>query len=725
MIYNRQITALAFFGLVIAIVQVTLLREALEASAGDELALALGLTVWLLGTALGAALGGLAPVRHARGLLSLAGFLLMAVPFAALVLARAMPRILHLAPGELLSLPQQLAGLLFTLLPVCLLGGVIFTLACRLPHSNPRSVYAAEAAGWLLGGLAATWLFVITQPFAIFSMMAYFALAAVLLLWPTRWIPAAVALFGFCFGFALPVQTDGLDRRTLSWRWPEQQVIGSDYTRHGHGVVLERYGQRALYVNGHLALVLPELQTSEELASLALLQVDRPMHVLLVGGMGGLLPEVLKHPVYKVTLVEEDEKLEKLAHDYTDDATRAAAQSPAIRKLYGDLRRLVSAGDKTWDAILLNIPVPTTALANRCYTVEFFRSARRALHHGGVLAFALPGADSFYNEELLKRNSAVYRALTEVFPHVMVTPLGTNYLLASDMPLTLDPAELGRRLREREIDAQLVNEYYFAAITPPEQAAELAERYRNGREVNCDGAPVAYLHSVTLRQQIHSGRLAELFAALASWPSWQTGGMLLGLLLVGLLAPAAVWRRGWAERWRIRLAVAILGFAGMALTILLLLIAQQSLGALYHLLGALTALGMAGIALGVWASARLGIRGLRGLILLELLLAAALPLLARALSEWPFLLAVLALGLGMALAGAAVGAIFPLAVSAGVSPGIVYAIDLLGAALAGLSIGILLLPAHGLGATAAIITVLLVVAAAASFRFKTGNASAS
>jgi hypothetical protein len=201
--------------------------------------------------------------------------------------------------------------------------------------------------------------------------------------------------------------------------------------------------------------------------------------------------------------------------------------------------------------------------------------------------------------------------------------------------------------------------------------------------------------------------------------------MLLGLLLVGLLAPAAVWRRGWAERWRIRLAVAILGFAGMALTILLLLIAQQSLGALYHLLGALTALGMAGIALGVWASARLGIRGLRGLILLELLLAAALPLLARALSEWPFLLAVLALGLGMALAGAAVGAIFPLAVSAGVSPGIVYAIDLLGAALAGLSIGILLLPAHGLGATAAIITVLLVVAAAASFRFKTGNASAS
>jgi len=713
--HYRNVAALALFGLVIAVAQVTLLRETLEASGGDELSLALGLTVWLLGSALGAALGALAPARAVRILLSAAGLLLMAAPFAALMLARESLHIFHVSPGELLTLPQQLGSLLFILLPVCLLGGAVFTLACRLPDIMPRTVYSAEAMGWLIGGMAATWLFVITQPFAIFNITAYFSLAAVLLLWPTRWLPAAVALFGLCFGFTVPVSTSPLDTRTENWRWPAQHVIAGSYTLHGHGVVLERSGQRALYVNGHLAMVLPEQQTSEELAHLALLQVKVPAQVLLVGGLGGLLPEVMKHPVHEVTLAEEDEDLTKLAYDYTDDATRDLADDTYIRAYYGDPRRLVCSGGQAWDAILLNLPKPDTAEANRFYTVEFFRAARRALHRGGVLAFALPGSESAYSDEVQQRNGSVYRALAAAFPHVAVTPLGTNYFLASDAPLTLDPAELGRRLKEREIEAQFVNEYYFYALTPPKDAAERAESYRQGRGVNSDSAPIAYLYGVLTHQRIQSGRLANCLIALASWRPWQAGGLLLGLLLVGMLAPAAVWRRGWTGRWSMLLAVAILGFAGMALTILLLLLAQQSLGALYHLLGALTALGMAGIALGAWGSARLGRWGMRGLILLELLLAAILPGLAWALPAWPSALAMLMLGLGMALAGAAVGAIFQLAVSTGLSPGIVYGIDLLGAALAGLSAGTLLLPVHGLAATSFFLAILLAIAIVSLF----------
>jgi len=712
-IHNRRIASLVFFGLIIAIVPVALLREAWETAAGDELALALGLTVWLLGMVLGAALGRLAPVRLARGLLSLAGFLLVMAPFAAIMLARALPGILHLSSGELLSLPQQLAVLLLILLPVSLLGGAIFTVAGRLPDINPRSVYAAEAAGWLLGGLAATWLFVITQPFAVFSMMAYFILAAVLLLWPTRWAPAAVALFGFCFGFILPFSTDSLDELTLNWRWPEQEVIDSAYTRHGHGVILEKYGQRALYVNGHLALTLPERQNAEKLANLALLQVERPMHVLLIGGLGGLLPEVLKHPVYKVTLAEEDPNLAELAYDYTDIATRATAKFPNIRRSYGDPRRLVNNEEQAWDAILIDIPSPTTALANRCYTVEFFRDARRALHRGGVLAFVLPGKNTINNEELLERNSAIYRALADIFPYLAVTPLGTNYLLASDTPLTLDPAELSRRLKERNIDERLGNDYLFADIA----MRELTKRYQSGHDVNSDEAPVAYLHSVMVRQRLPSGRLAGFFSSLAVRSSWQAGIMLFCLLLVGGLAPAAVWRRGWPARWGTLLSVAILGFVGMASSVLLLLIAQQSLGTLYLLLGALTAPGMAGIALGMWASARIGQWGLRGLILLEMLLAIVLPSLAASLPGWPFILAILVLGFGMLLAGSAVGALFTRAVSAGISPGIVHAVSLLGAVLAGLSIGTLLLPMRGLWTTALFLAVMLVIAILSLFRF--------
>jgi len=710
---NRRLAALVFFGLVVAIMQVTLLREALEAAAGDELALAAGMTVWLLGTALGVGLGGLAPVRYARGLASAAGLLLMGAPFAALLLMRATPRLFHLAPGAALSLPQQLAGLLFSLLPVCLLGGAIFSLACRLPNSNPRSVYTAEAAGWLLGGLASTGLFVITQPFAIAGMMAYFSLAGVLLLWPTRWTPVAVATFGFCFGVVLPVSTDSLDARTLAWRWPAQQIVASDYTRHGHGVVLERNGQRALYMNGQPALVLSERPAAAAWAHLALLQVEKPRRVLLVGGLGGLLPVVLRHPVREVTLAEEEPELAKLASDYTDNATRTATRYLCVHTRYGDPRRLIRDGDERWDAILLNIPAPTTALANRCCTVEFFRAARRALRRGGVLVLALPDMNDGGSEALRRRDGAVYRALADAFPHVAVTPRGTPYLLASDTPFILDAAQLGRRLKAREIDARVVNMRNLIALKVPEPAA----RDRQKGSVNCDAAPVAYLHDVLQRRRQSPGGSAGVFASLASWLPWQAGGLLLGLLLAGVSAPVALRRHGGAACWRLRLVVALLGFTGMALSLLLLLIAQQALGALYHLLGVLMAAGMAGVVLGSRAGARPGARSLHVLLLLELLLAAGLPLLAQALPGWPALPAFSVVGLGMALAGAAVGAVFPLAVSAGISPGTVYTLDLLGAVLGGLSI-VLLLPAHGLGATALVPAALSVVAIVSLIRLR-------
>jgi hypothetical protein len=301
----------------------------------------------------------------------------------------------------------------------------------------------------------------------------------------------------------------------------------------------------------------------------------------------------------------------------------------------------------------------------------------------------------YYGEETVARNGAVYCALAAHFPHVMLTPRATNYLLASSGPLCADPAELGWRMTVQNIQAQYVNQYYFDYLLAPDDAATLTERYAQAPRMNRDLEPVACQQALLLWGRADAGRLANALRALASWPLWAMGLLFLGVVLVGAGASVAPWRRGAGTRWRGLLAVTAAGFAGMALNVLVLLLAQVTLGALYALLGALMAVGMAGIAVGAWLAGRLRLR-LIAPLLLGLALALLLPLLAGPAAAWPFAAGVGVLGLLAALAGVMVGAAFPLAVAAGLSPAAIYAADLLGAAAAGLLVGAVLLPAHGL-----------------------------
>jgi spermidine synthase len=697
------LTALILFGLVFACTQVALLREALAAAGGSEPAVALGLTLWLLGTAAGAGLGSVIPARRARVGLAVLGLLAGMLPFGALLLLRGALRLLQVPPGELLTLAQQAGVLALALGPVCLCGGAAFTLACRLPEAPPRTVYLAEAGGWLLGGLLSTWGLVWLSPFLGQYCLLFLMLLAIDLLARPR-VPLLAAL-GLPLLFAVHVPGQ-LEARSRAWLWPAQQVLACRYTPHGQAAVLDYGGQCSLYLDGHLAQTLPEPQTAEELAHLALLQPSLLRRVLLVGGLGGLLPEVLKYPVGTVVLAEEDRAVTALAVAFADDATRAALRDPRVRVIYGDPRRTMTGW--RWDAVLAGVPPPSTLATNRFFTRGFFVDAYNSLYPGGVLAVSLPGSDNYYDADTLRRNGAVYRALAAVFPHVLLAPRATNYLLASDAPLCGDPVALGRRLEGRHIATTLVNADYFAYLLGPDDARALAARYAATPAVNRDLQPVAPLHDLLLWSKAEPGRLGTALARVAGWPPAATGALLLGCLLLGALLPAGGRPRA---AWRL-LAVTAAGWTGMALGMLLLFLAGTALGALYSLLGALTALGMAGMALGAWTAGRRP-RPLWWPLAVCLLLLLALPLLAPLLAAWPFPAAVALLGVLEVLAGMTVGMVFPLAVADGSAPAAVYAADLLGAAPAALLTGALLLPIHGLTTACLLLAIVPAVGMAA------------
>jgi spermidine synthase len=702
------LTSVVLLGWVIATSQTTLLREALAASQGNELAIALALGQWLLLTAAGSAAAGLLPSRLSRRFLVVGALLLGPALFAALLTARGLPRIFSLAPGALLTLDAHVLGLLLTLAPVCLVGGASFTLACRLPGVDPARAYLAEAAGWLAGGVTATWLVETWQPFAVAAALSVGAVLAAALLVGRAWTLAAVGLAA-----AAVLGQRGLgaiEARSLAWRWPGETIEASAYTRHGHVVVLLRADQRALYEDGHLALVLPERQSAEELVHLALLQVSEPRRIFVARGMGGLLPEILKYPVVEVALAEPEATLAEMEIKATDPATRQALSDGRVHRITGDVRNLLrrAPAASTWDVVLLSTAEPSTLLASRLLTRESFAEARRALRPGGVLAFALPGAENYYSPELVARNGAVYKALASVFAHVVVTPLSTNYFLASDAPLSSDPVELGRRMERRRVTASFVDEYSLAVLMPEERVQSLARLYGEAAvAASSDRLPTAYLHDLLVSGRVDPGRVATLLRWALGLGFWS---LVLGLAAL-LVVPALVAARARKSQTATLLVVSVVGFSSMASTVLILAITQSALGDLHHLLGALLAANMAGLAFAAWG-ARLRIR-LWAALGLGLAVPAFLPLLSRVSMHVPAAAMMAALLFSSLAAGAAVGIAFRAGLDKGTTPAAIYVVDLLGAALAAPVVAAVALPGVGLDAACALVALLAAPAALA------------
>ena len=259
--------------------------------------------------------------------------------------------------------------------------------------------------------------------------------------------------------------------------------------------------------------------------------------------------------------------------------------------LTGDVRNLLRRTTSPYDIVVLSTAEPSTLLASRLLTRESFAEAKRALRPGGVLAFALPGAENYYSPELVARNGAVYKALASVFAHVVVTPLSTNYFLASDAPLSRDPVELARRLRERKVTATFVDEYSLAVLMPEERVQSLSDRYRDAAvAASSDRLPTAYLHNLLVSGRVDPGRVADLLRWALGLGFW---ALALGLAVL-LVVPALVAARGRKLQRPALLVVSVVGFSSMASAVLILAVTQSALGALHHLLGALLAANMAG-----------------------------------------------------------------------------------------------------------------------------------
>jgi len=152
----------------------------------------------------------------------------------------------------------------------------------------------------------------------------------------------------------------------------------------------------------------------EMLAHVPLYTHPAPKEVLIIGGGdGGTMREVLKHPEAHVDLVEIDRRVIEATRKYMPEIG-SPFDSPRVNVIVDDGIKYVRECGKKYDVVLIDSsdPVgPAVGLFRR----DFYRQVYQILNEDGLMAAQTESP--FFHRALLRE---IYQSLSEIFPITMV-----------------------------------------------------------------------------------------------------------------------------------------------------------------------------------------------------------------------------------------------------------------------------------------------------------------
>jgi spermidine synthase len=717
--------------------QVALLRDLLTLFSGFEPAAGLTLAAWLLWTGLGVRLS--ARVLAARPQFAgrvLAWLLLvwaLALPASILAIRAARP-VLGVALGEMPGPGNMLAVAVAAPAALCLVSGMVFSACWALVSSagdprggvrpaRPMRVYAAEAAGSALGGVA-LYFAVIPALTVLAGTLCLGLLMALLSGWlRQRLAPDDRRAFVLAWSAAVmalalgTVLSGTLERVSRSWQWGPELIESAD-SPYQNLAVTRRAGQLSFFGGGVWLFSAGDAQSAQFAVHLPMLMHPGTRDILILGGdVFGLSAEIFQYPdVDRIDAVEPDTRLFPLvASNLPAEAARLAADG-RVRLLHEDAAAFVRGAARAYDLILMQAPEPVSAQANRFYTVEFFTAARRALRPGGLLAFGLPSSPEGAGLAQGRLLSSIWSTLAAVFPQVLVLPGDTARFFASESAdsITADMDVFERRRAALGVKTRFVRDYYLIDLLNPFQIDRFAAMLGRGvaPKLNRDFVPTCYLDGLVLASTGVHQVFRSLFLAVGELTSAQVY-IACAVLLLG----ATALGRGRGLAAGTGAAVFCAGFASMSLELVLLIAFQVLEGSLYGSLALLVAAYMAGLGLGAALGETQRVQAaasgrfpfffvsVQAVLAVVVVVVPDLCLGAAGLAGTAGVPKSAAFALLMALCGALGGLHFSVAVRAaagethpGAHPaGRLYALDLAGAAVGSLATGFVLVPVLGLG----------------------------
>jgi spermidine synthase len=723
------------------VAQIVLLRELLISFLGNELTLGIILANWLILEAAGSFIIGKSVEKvkkKVEAYVFLQIFFSVALPFS-IYLCRIFKNILLTTPGEGLGFAPILYSSFFILLPVSLSHGALFTYGCKLysrygqqDAASIGKVYVFETIGSIIGGLFITFLLVqYFNSFEIAFMISLMnALVSISLLWPEKrpllqirnlsWSISILYALLFLLLLLTPLSSK-IHHSSLRLQWKGLNVIHNENSIYGNITVTQRGEQFTFFTDGvpSITTPVPDIASLEDFVHFSMLIHEKPGRVLILsGGAGGMIHEILKYPVARLDYVELDPLLLKLIHRFPTPLTQAELSDPRVKIHYTDGRFFLNKTSNRFDLIFIGLQAPQELQTNRLFSSEFFSIAREKMNPEGIIVLTLPGSLTYISPELRDLNRCILDTLKSVFKCVRIIPGDVNLYFASDSEnlKKATPQDLMKRLEERKIKTSLLTKGYIEY--------RLHERWlnwfsksmeRKEIHINSDFRPLGVFFNLSYWNALFSPYLSKLF-------KWFEGLSLE--LAFGITAFLSVCffilflKKPHLSGYSLPYAIFTSGFADMMLNLAIIFTFQTLYGYLYYQIGLLITIFMVGIALSsffitqrlnrIKKDSRLFFGTELLFILFTLILPFVLTIPAHHLEKTVVYILLYGTFLLMSfLCGVLVGLQFPLATKiylnahsegamVGHTAGLLYGADLFGGFFGGLFGGILLLPVLGL-----------------------------
>ena len=755
--------SMVFIGCYATIAQVLIIREFMVVFFGNELCLGIILGTWLFGVAFGAATGGRIVDRlreHASVFIFVMVLMCVILPLE-LILIRVLRHILNVPAGQYIPILSLLFSSTIIITPFSFTIGLIFPLACKVVRGFTRDtatdigfMHILESIGSLIGGLLFTFVLISRfQPLTItliLNCLLFLNIILMLLFFENKFFKrgkslACLSLFLIAFILLASGVVNKIDNYFINVRWrssnPDIKLLESIDSRYENIVIGVRDDQYSVFGNGQYNFAFPDDYENSQIAHLVMTQHPAPKRVLLIGGgMGGLIREMLKHPVDELHYIELDPVLIESTRKYLPPDEIKALSDKRVKTFHVDGRYFVkrAKAERKYDLIFVNIPDPSTAFLNRFYTLQFFQEGNNILKQDGVLAIGVSSAVNYLGDEVGNYTGSIYQTLHSVFPHVIISPGQTNYYFAgnSSDTATFDIQELTKRYVERGVKSEFFSEYVFYTLLQPETVRFITEevKSRKGLKVNTDTKPVTYFFNLMLWDKLSGSQLGSILQWLER-SHLKTFLIPVFVFLVCRIVYVIVFKRSLdvQQRFNSIAAVATTGFAGMALEIILIYAFQNIYGYMYEKIGLIIAVFMFGLAMGGGISNKLilqrtnaGEKGfsnkiserkekdwIKILIVLEAVIVAyacIMPLILNQLSflfsnsEYLFMLLVV-------ITGVLTGLVFPISSKLyflrrgelGVTAGTINSADHAGAFIGAMLTGVLFVPIFGITGSCIII----------------------
>jgi spermidine synthase len=534
------------------------------------------------------------------------------------------------------------------------------------------------------------------------------------------WVLSSLLSFVFAYGL-LPQTSNAIHLSSIRSQWRNLNVIHNENSIYGNLTVTKRGEQLTFFTNGvpTITTPVPDIASIEDFVHFPMLFHEKPESVLILsGGVGGMLQEVLKYPVKHVDYVELDPLLLKLVQRFSTPLTQSELSDKRVRIHYADGRFFVKKTQARFDMIFIGISAPQELQTNRLFSFEFFNRTKEKMNPGGMIVLALPGSLTYISPELRDLNTCILETLKSVFQSVRIVPGDRNLYLASnsDQLKKVTTEEIIKRLERRKIQTTLFNKSYLEF--------RLHERWMNWYsqsmeakkiQINSDFRPIGVFLSLSYWNALFSPYIAGIF----KWFEGFSLGISIALMILFTLLMSIIFmKKAHLPRQSIPYAIFTTGLAGMIFNLAIIFTFQTFYGYLYHQIGLLIAIFMSGMALSSFYMTRrldkvekdshLFLKIEIRIILFSFLFPFFFLIPSQYLETSAVSLLIYPVFLIMAfLSGGWIGLQFPLATkiylhaptngeTLGYTAGLLYGADLLGGFMGGLFGGILLLPILGL-----------------------------